>query len=104
VLRKLSKQVGEHVGETKWYEMSLEVEEVVKAEKGLYPNVDFFAASVYYGLGIPVDLFTPVFAASRIAGWTAHVREQYADNRLIRPESDYIGPSNQRYVPIDQRG
>ncbi len=104
VLRRLSKQVGEHIGETKWYEMSLKVEEVVKAEKGLYPNVDFFAASVYYALGIPVDLFTPVFATSRISGWTAHVREQYADNRLIRPESDYIGPSNQRYVPIDQRG
>ncbi|MCA1834677.1 MAG: citrate/2-methylcitrate synthase [Actinomycetota bacterium] len=104
VLRKLAKQVGEHVGETKWYEMSLTVEEVVKAEKGLYPNVDFFAASVYYGLGIPVDLFTPIFAASRVSGWTAHVREQYDDNRLIRPESDYIGPRNQHYISIDQRG
>jgi citrate synthase len=104
VLRRLSKQVGEHVGETKWYEMSLMVEEAVKDEKGLYPNVDFFAASVYYALGIPVDLFTPIFAASRVSGWTAHVREQYADNRLIRPESDYIGPRNQSYVPIDQRG
>ena len=103
VLRRLSKEVGEHIGETKWYEMSLEVERVVMQEKGLYPNVDFFAASVYYGLGIPVDLFTPIFAASRVSGWTAHVREQYADNRLIRPESDYIGPRNQSYVPIDQR-
>jgi len=103
VLRRLSKQVGEHVGDTTWYEMSIEVERVVMEEKGLYPNVDFFAASVYYGLGIPIDLFTPVFAVSRVSGWTAHVREQYADNRLIRPESDYIGPRNQHYVSIDQR-
>jgi citrate synthase len=103
VLRRLSKQVGDHVGDTKWYEMSLEVERVVMEEKGLYPNVDFFAASVYYGLGIPIDLFTPVFAVSRVSGWTAHVREQYDDNRLIRPESDYIGPRNQSYVPLDQR-
>jgi citrate synthase len=73
-------------------------------EKGLYPNVDFYAASVYHALGIPIDLFTPVFAASRTAGWTAHVREQLEDNRLIRPESEYIGPNNQSYVPIEERG
>jgi citrate synthase len=103
-LRRLSKQVGEMAGDTKWYEMSLKMEEVVKEEKGLYPNVDFYAASVYYSLGIPVDLFTPIFAASRVAGWTAHIREQYADNRLIRPESAYVGPPHRTYVPIDQRG
>ncbi|HJR18188.1 MAG TPA: citrate synthase [Actinomycetota bacterium] len=103
-LRKLSERAGEMAGETKWYEMSRTMEEVVMEEKGLYPNVDFFAASVYYSLGIPVDLFTPIFAASRVAGWTAHIREQYADNRLIRPESAYVGPPHRAYVPIDQRG
>ncbi|MCA1830040.1 MAG: citrate/2-methylcitrate synthase [Actinomycetota bacterium] len=103
-LRALSKQVGEARGETKWYEISRKIEEVVMQEKGLYPNVDFYAASVYYSLGIPVDLFTPVFAASRTAGWTAHVREQYSDNRLIRPESDYVGPRNRTWVPIEERG
>jgi len=103
-LRKLSQQIGEMVGDTRWYEMSRAMEEVVMEEKGLYPNVDFYAASVYYCLGIPVDLFTPVFAASRVAGWTAHIREQYADNRLIRPESAYVGPSHRAYVPIEQRG
>ena len=103
-LRRLSKRMGEMAGDTKWYEMSLKMEEVVKNEKGLYPNVDFFAASVYYSMGIPVDLFTPIFAASRVAGWTAHIREQYADNRLIRPESAYVGPPHHSYVPIDQRG
>jgi citrate synthase len=72
-------------------------------EKGLYPNVDFYAASVYHCLGIPTDLMTCVFAASRVSGWSAHVREQLADNRLIRPESDYIGPNNQTYVPIEER-
>ena len=103
-LRKLSQQIGEMTGDTRWYEMSRKMEEVVMGEKGLYPNVDFYAASVYYSMGIPVDLFTPIFAASRVAGWTAHVREQYADNRLIRPESEYVGPPHRSYVPLDQRG
>jgi citrate synthase len=103
-LRELSRRVGEMVGDTRWYEMSRIMEDVVRAEKGLYPNVDFYAASVYYCLGIPVDLFTTIFAASRVAGWTAHIREQYADNRLIRPESAYVGPPHRPYVPIDQRG
>src|SRR5438876_10160733 len=103
-LRKLSQQIGDMVGDTRWYEMSKAMEEVVMEEKGLYPNVDFYAASVYYCLGIPVDLFTPVFAASRVAGWTAHVREQYADNRIIRPESEYIGPRGRKWQPIEERG
>jgi citrate synthase len=103
-LRKLSERAGEMAGDTKWNEMSRTMEKVVMDEKGLYPNVDFYAASVYYSLGIPVDLFTPIFAASRVAGWTAHIREQYADNRLIRPESAYVGPPHRSYVPIDQRG
>jgi len=103
-LRKLSEQLGEQIGDTRWYEISHRIEEVVMAEKGLYPNVDFYAASVYYALGIPIDLFTPVFATSRVAGWTAHVREQYADNRIIRPESEYIGPRDNHWVPIEERG
>jgi citrate synthase len=102
-LRRLSREVGERCGETRWYEISERVEKVVMDEKGLYPNVDFYAASVYHSLGIPTDLMTPIFALARMAGWTAHVREQYGDNRLIRPESEYIGPRDQHYVSIDER-
>jgi citrate synthase len=102
-LRRLALELGERVGDTRWYEMSERIEKVVMDAKGLYPNVDFYAASVYHSLGIPTDLFTCVFAASRVSGWTAHVREQLADNRLIRPESDYIGPRNQTYVRIEDR-
>jgi citrate synthase len=103
-LRRLSRELGERRGDTTGYEISERIEKVVMEEKGLYPNVDFYAATVYNALGVPTDLMTCVFAASRVSGWTAHVREQLADNRLIRPESDYIGPRNQRYVPIEERG
>jgi citrate synthase len=103
-LRRLSRELGERAGDTRWYEISERIEKVVMDEKGLYPNVDFYAASVYRAMGIPTDLFTTVFAASRVSGWTAHVREQLTDNRLIRPESDYIGPRNQSYVPLEERG
>jgi citrate synthase len=103
-LRRLSRELGERDGDTRWYEISERIEKVVMEEKGLYPNVDFYAASVYHSLGIPTDLMTCVFAASRVSGWTGHVREQLADNRLIRPESDYIGPRNQSYVAIEERG
>jgi citrate synthase len=102
-LRRLSRELGERVGDTRWHDLSERIEKVVQDRKSLYPNVDFYAASVYHTLGIPTDLMTCVFAASRVAGWTAHVREQLADNRLIRPESDYVGPSNQTYVPIEER-
>jgi citrate synthase len=102
-LRRLSRELGERAGDTRWYEISERIEKVVMEEKELYPNVDFYAASVYHSLGIPTDLFTPVFAASRVSGWTAHVREQFADNRLIRPESEYLGPRNQTYVAIEER-
>jgi hypothetical protein len=90
-LRQLSKAMGELAGDTRWYDMTVAMERAVKDAKGLYPNVDLFAASVYHSLGIPIDLFTPVFAVSRMAGWTAHVIEQQLDNRLIRPESEYVG-------------
>jgi citrate synthase len=103
ILRELSKGLGEAAGETRWYEISREVERVVFEEKGLRPNVDFYAGSLLYYLGLPIDLFTPMFAAARAAGWTAHVREQYADNRIIRPDSEYIGPRDRRYVPIEDR-
>ncbi|MBI4259664.1 MAG: citrate synthase, partial [Actinobacteria bacterium] len=102
-LRRLSRELGERSGDPKWYEISRRIEEVVMQEKGIYPNVDFYAASVYRYLGVPTDLMTPIFALARMAGWTAHVREQYADNRLIRPESEYIGPRDQEYVPIEER-
>ncbi len=102
-LRRLSEELGQLTGEQLYYEMSRRMEKVVFDMKGLYPNVDFFAASVYHALGIPHDLFTPVFAISRMSGWTAHVIEQHEDNRLIRPGSEYTGPRNQRWIPIAER-
>jgi citrate synthase len=102
-LRRISRRLAEESGETRWFTISERMEEVVRGEKGLYANVDFYSSSAYRVLGIPTDLFTPVFAVSRIAGWTAHVLEQVDNNRLIRPESDYVGPRNVSYVPIDER-
>jgi citrate synthase len=103
ILKRMAKATGERHGDTHWYEISEAIEEVTLREKGLNPNVDFYAASVYHMLGIPTDLMTPIFAVARMAGWTAHVREQYADNRVIRPDSEYIGPRGQHWVPIDER-
>mgnify|MGYP001175601680 CR=1 FL=1 len=103
-LREMSRELGERAGQPMWFEMSQRIEALVKAEKKLNPNVDFYSASTYYALGIPIDLFTPIFAVSRISGWTAHVLEQYANNRLIRPRAEYIGPEYpQRYTPIETR-
>jgi citrate synthase len=102
-LRRMSEELAVATGDDTYYRMSRRMEEVVLAEKGLYPNVDFFAATVYHYLGIPTDLFTPVFSASRMAGWTAHVIEQHADNRLIRPDSEYIGDRGLSWVPLDAR-
>ena len=103
VLRSLSKQLGEQRGEPQWYEISRQVEDVVRREKGLYANVDFYSASTYHNMGIPTDLFTPVFAISRMSGWTAHILEQYGNNRLIRPRAEYTGPRDMPYTPIDER-
>jgi len=103
VLKRLSKETGERHGDTSWYEISEAIERTVAEQKGLFPNVDFYAASVYHTLGIPTDLMTPIFAVARMAGWTAHVREQYADNRIIRPGSEYVGPADQTWVPIEDR-
>src|SRR6478752_7117686 len=103
-LRRMSKELGERAGNTRWFEMSQRIERLVTGEKKLYPNVDFYSASTYYTLGIPIDLFTPIFAVSRVSGWTAHCLEQYANNRLIRPRTDYVGPTYpQQFLPLDQR-
>ncbi len=102
-LRRIAGELAEHTGNRKWFEMSEMIREVVWREKRLYVNVDFYSASVYYTLGIPIELFTPIFAISRVAGWTAHVMGQLRDNKIVRPESIYIGPKNQKYIPIDQR-
>jgi citrate synthase len=103
-LRRMSRELGRRAGMTAWYEMSERIEALVKGEKKLNPNVDFYSASTYHTLGIPIDLYTPIFAVSRISGWTAHILEQYANNRLIRPRADYVGPPYpQRFVPLDQR-
>ncbi|MGZ4838375.1 MAG: citrate synthase [Terriglobales bacterium] len=103
-LRQMSRELGESSGQAKWWQYSDKIEKYLKGEKKLNANVDFYSASTYHTLGIEVDLFTPVFAVSRISGWTAHVMEQLNDNRLIRPRADYIGPPYpQHYVPIDRR-
>jgi citrate synthase len=103
-LRRFSQSIGEKAGQPQWFTLSQRIEQVVKAEKNLNPNVDFYSASMFYSLGIPIDLYTPIFAVSRISGWTAHVLEQYANNRLIRPRTEYIGPAYpQQVLPLDQR-
>ena len=102
-LRKFSKQMGEKKGETKWYEMSEKIEKLMQEKKGMFPNVDFYSASTYYLMEIPLDLYTPIFAISRISGWTGHILEQYADNKLIRPRAEYVGPRDLKYTPIDER-
>jgi 2-methylcitrate synthase len=101
VLKRLSERVGRETGQSQWYEMSVRMEDAVMREKKLNPNVDFYSASLYHAMGIPDDLFTTIFAVSRMSGWTAHVLEQYGDNRLIRPRADYVGPSER---PFPRRG
>ncbi|WP_394235301.1 citrate synthase [Niallia oryzisoli] len=102
-LREMSKQLTKVTGEEKWYYMSLAIEKIVTKEKGLLPNVDFYSASVYHSLGIQHDLFTPIFAISRVSGWIAHILEQYENNRLIRPRAEYVGLKNQTYIPVQER-
>lgn len=102
-LRKFSKQMADKKGEQKWYEMSQRIEQLMHEKKGMFPNVDFYSASTYYLMGIPLDLYTPIFAVSRISGWTGHILEQYGNNKLIRPRAEYIGARDQKYVPIAER-
>jgi citrate synthase len=103
-LRRVGVELGRELGEPKWIEMSERIAALMKEKRGLYANVDFYSATVYYSLGMPTDLFTPIFAISRTAGWTAHILEQLADNRLYRPLSEYVGdPVGRKFAPIDQR-
>lgn len=102
-LRKYSQHMAEKKGEMKWYEMSRRVEQLMHEKKGMFPNVDFYSASTYYLMDIPLDIYTPIFAVSRISGWTGHILEQYGHNKLIRPRAEYIGARDLKYVPIAER-
>lgn len=103
-LKKMSEELGRRTGHMELFEKSTRVEQTVHDLKNLNANVDFYSASTYYSLGIPVDLFTPIFAVSRMSGWTAHILEQYRNNRLIRPRAEYTGiPDGQRWVPLEKR-
>lgn len=102
-LRRYSQRMAERKGESKWFEMSRRIEQLMREKKGMFPNVDFYSASTYYLMGIPLDLYTPIFAVSRISGWTGHILEQYGNNKLIRPRAEYIGPRGLKYVPIAER-
>jgi citrate synthase len=110
-LRRVSEQLAKVIDDSKWFDLSVKLEEVIDREMAargrttIHANVDFYSASAYHMLGIPTDQFTPVFAVSRISGWTAHVLEQYADNKLIRPRGNYVGAlPDQPYIPIEERG
>ena len=103
ILKGMAEQACRESGQFKWYEMAVKLHERVSNAKDLIPNVDFYSAPVFYSLGIPVDLFTPVIAAGRIAGWTANIVEQHDDNRLIRPRAEYVGPGRRAFVEIKNR-
>ena len=103
ILRAMGETLTREAGQAHLYEMSVRIDDVMQREKHLLPNVDFYSATVYHAMGIPHDLFTPVFAMSRVAGWCAHVMEQYANNRIYRPRGRYVGPTGLRYEPIDRR-
>ena len=103
ILGERSEELGEAAGDTKWYEMSVTIEDYMAEEKGLAPNVDFYSASTYYQMGIPVDIYTPIFAMSRVGGWVGHVLEQYDDNRLIRPRARYVGEEDRDVPAFDER-
>lgn len=102
-LRKFSKTMAEKTGESKWFEMSQKIEKTMLESKGMYPNVDFYSASTYYLMGIALDMYTPIFALSRISGWTGHILEQYGNNKLIRPRAEYVGERDLKYTPISER-
>jgi citrate synthase len=103
ILGAESEALGEAAGDTKWYEMSVAIEEYIAEQKGLAPNVDFYSATTYYQMGIPIEIYTPIFAVARAGGWIAHIREQWAENRLIRPRARYTGERDRSFVPIDER-
>jgi citrate synthase len=103
ILKGMSEELGKRRGEPQWYQMSVLIDDIMQSKKGLLPNVDFYSASVYYCLDIPLDLFTPIFAVSRITGWVAHCLEQYANNRIYRPRGKYVGPTDLKWLPFEQR-
>ena len=102
-LRKYSKHMAEKTDVSKWFDMSQRIEQLMHEKKGMFPNVDFYSASTYYMMNIPLDLYTPIFAVSRISGWTGHILEQYGHNKLIRPRAEYIGARDLKYSPIGER-
>ena len=102
-LKRMAQKLSAQLGDPKWIQMSERIAELMLTRKNLHANVDFYSATVYYSLGIPTDLFTPIFAIARTSGWTAHVLEQLADNRLIRPQSVYTGPVGLKVIPIEKR-
>jgi len=102
-LRRMSEELGRQAGQAHWFAIQRTIEDVMKREKGLYCNVDFYSASTYYVMGIPLDLYTPIFAVSRVSGWCAHVLEQHADNRLIRPRAEYVGAMDRKWMPLRKR-
>ncbi|MGH7441932.1 MAG: citrate/2-methylcitrate synthase, partial [bacterium] len=102
-LRRMSESLCSKVGQPKWYEMSRLIEEAMWELKAIKPNVDFYSASTYYCMGIDPELFTPIFALSRLSGWTAHICEQQANNRLIRPVGEWVGPVDAHWEPMDKR-
>ena len=103
ILRGMAEEACRQSGQFKWYQIAVKLHERFQTAKGLIPNVDFYSAPLFYSLGIPVDLFTPVIAAGRIAGWTANIIEQHADNRLIRPRGDYRAPGRRAWLPLGKR-
>jgi citrate synthase len=103
-LRRMSEEMGRRFGQSHWFAMQRTIEDVMKREKGIYCNVDFYSASLFYVMGIPLDLYTPIFATSRVSGWCAHVLEQHADNRLIRPRAEYVGAMGRTWTPVRKRG
>ncbi len=103
VLRAHAERLSQEVGDTRWFELAKEIERVMRGNSKVYPNVDFYSGIIYHLMGIPEELFTPLFACSRIVGWTAHILEQWSDNRLIRPRANYVGPFELHYVPIEER-
>ncbi|MFC6905549.1 citrate synthase [Halalkalicoccus tibetensis] len=103
ILGEFSESLAEEAGDMKWYDYSIAIEEFMQEEKGIPPNVDFYSATTYYQMDIPIDLFTPIFALSRVGGWTAHVAEQYDGNRIMRPRARYVGPEDREFVPLDER-
>lgn len=104
ILRKISQQLTKEIGEPQWYEMSTLIDDTMNKEKGLMPNVDFYSATVYYSLGIPTDIFTPIFAVSRVSGWIAHAMEQYANNRIYRPRGQWSGAHGLKWTALGHRG